>query len=88
MANDKYKMFKNYMYNELGITKEDIKNWVKEAVYEVAENYIEHQFNDYDLIKHIENIIRGRWTTIHPDIYEYVANKIVNMLDLKIKKRR
>ncbi|MDR1902937.1 MAG: hypothetical protein LBQ88_11725 [Treponema sp.] len=28
----KYKMFRNFMYNELGITKDDIKEWVKEAV--------------------------------------------------------
>jgi hypothetical protein len=27
---DKYRMFKNYMYNDLGITKEDIRNREKE----------------------------------------------------------
>jgi predicted transcriptional regulator len=31
---NKYKMFRNYMANELGITKEEIKEWAKEAVEE------------------------------------------------------
>ncbi len=30
MAGEKYKMFKQFMHNELGITKEDIREWVKE----------------------------------------------------------
>lgn len=28
----RYKMFRNFMCNELGITKEDIKAWTKESV--------------------------------------------------------
>lgn len=30
--NSKWLMFKNYMHNELHITKDDIKQWVEEAV--------------------------------------------------------
>ncbi len=30
MSNNKWKMFKNYLHNELDITKEDIERWVKE----------------------------------------------------------
>ena len=26
--NDKWSMFKNYMHNELGITKDDIREWM------------------------------------------------------------
>jgi hypothetical protein len=29
---DKYKMFRNYMTNELGISRSDIEAWTKEAV--------------------------------------------------------
>lgn len=33
MSSDpRYTMFRNYMVNELGITKEDIENWTKAAV--------------------------------------------------------
>lgn len=45
----KYRMFKNFMYNELGITKDDIREWTKEAVKEVAKEYVEHHFNEWDL---------------------------------------
>ena len=30
--NDKWLMFRNYMINELGITKEDIRKWIQDAV--------------------------------------------------------
>ena len=30
--NDKYKMFRNFMVNELGITRQDIEAWTKQAV--------------------------------------------------------
>ncbi len=38
---ERYAMFKNYMNNELGITKKDIEDWTKESVRQVAENYVE-----------------------------------------------
>lgn len=37
MAFDKYKAFRNLMFNELGITKDDIRQWTKEAAFEAAE---------------------------------------------------
>lgn len=30
----RYKMFRNFMVNELGISREDIKEWTKQAVSE------------------------------------------------------
>lgn len=33
-ANEKYKMFRNFMVNELGIGRDDIEEWTKEAVRE------------------------------------------------------
>ena len=47
--NSKYKMFKNFMYNELDITKEDIKNWTKEAVKEVATNYVDNHLDEWQI---------------------------------------
>jgi hypothetical protein len=31
-SNEKYKIFRNFMTNELGITRDDIEAWTKEAV--------------------------------------------------------
>ena len=57
--NDKYSMFRNYLYNELDISKEDIKQWVSEAVFEVAERYIENEFANRPLDRRIRDIING-----------------------------
>ena len=37
MATDKYKELRNLIFNELGITKDDIRQWTKEAAFEAAE---------------------------------------------------
>ena len=41
MSNSKYKMFMNYMHNELHITKEDVKHWTQEVVERQAKKAIE-----------------------------------------------
>lgn len=64
--NDKWLMFKNYMHNELGITKDDIRAWIKEAVQSQAELMIKKTFDDFDINtfvkRHIETQMRY-WTT-------------------------
>jgi len=37
MSDNKYKLFRNYMVNELGISREDIKEWTMQAVKETVE---------------------------------------------------
>jgi hypothetical protein len=54
---DKWLMFKNYMHNELGITKEDIRQWVQEAVEEQAERMVKHEFSKFDVHKVVQKII-------------------------------
>ena len=55
--NSKYRMFKNFMFNDLGITKEDIKNWTQEAVKEIATNYVENHLDEW---KVKDLMMRGR----------------------------
>ena len=86
MAEDKWKMFKNYMHNELGVTKEDIKQWTKEAVYEVARDYVKEHFSQYDLRKYVKDFLFNGWRTgLKHDIYTHVAEMIVNELEIKLK---
>ena len=33
-------MFRNYMANELGITKEDIREWIMDAVHQEVEQVV------------------------------------------------
>ena len=55
--NDKWIMFKNYMHNELDITKEDIYKWVKEAVRDETRALVKHQYDKFSLEDTIKNRI-------------------------------
>ena len=62
---DKWILFKNYLHNELGISKEDIKEWIKDAVTEVAEKLVNQTFEKYP----IEDIVRKQVEKIVLDHY-------------------
>ena len=47
--NDKWLMFKNYMHNELGITKEDIHEWIRDAVKEEAKNLVKQEYGKFSI---------------------------------------
>ena len=40
MSDNKYKMFRNFMVNELGITRDDIREWTMQAVQETVEKIV------------------------------------------------
>ena len=42
---DKYRMFRNYMTNELGITRGDIEQWTRDAVQLEVEKYLKSDHN-------------------------------------------
>ncbi len=46
---DKYKMFKNFLYNELDISKSDIEFWIKESCEDIARRMIANEFGKFDL---------------------------------------
>lgn len=48
-AKDKYKMFKNFMFNELNISKEDIHEWVHEAVNEEAKRLVNQEYSKFSI---------------------------------------
>ena len=77
--NDKYKMFRNFMFNELGITKEDIKEWTKEAIDERVEKLI-GQMNVEQMINNTASrILYNSWNlmdAIKKDIETELAKKI------------
>lgn len=54
---NKWLMFKNYMHNELGITKEDIRQWIEDAVKDQAEKLVKNEFNKFDVHRVVQNII-------------------------------
>lgn len=50
-------MFKNYMHNELGITKDDIRAWIKEAVHEEAIHLVNQQVGKFSVQDQINSIV-------------------------------
>lgn len=58
-AHDKYKMFRNFMTNELGIGRDDIKAWTQEAMTKEVQRLI-GQMNITNLVEStIRTAIRG-----------------------------
>ena len=84
---DKYTMFKQFIHNELDISKADIKQWTQSTVKQVVENYIKHQLN-------IENIINKVITKVIFDssssfglrtiIEDVVTDELQKKLEIKI----
>lgn len=75
--NDKWTMFKNYLHNELGITKDDIRAWLKEAVQSQAELMIKKTFDDFDIDTFVRNHILTQmryWNT------DSVRNQVASLL--------
>ncbi len=88
MANDKWTMFKNSMHNELAISKEDIRVWVKEAVHEEARKMLANTFEDYSVRDIIKVILKDEMKTHYgfkSEIKQYIAKEMVEQLSLSVK---
>ena len=87
--NDKWSMFKNYLHNELGITKEDIREWIDEAVRDEARKLVEQSFETYSLRARIDDAIKdiNFWgeTNLKTAISNEVAKRIFERLEIKMK---
>ena len=85
MAGEKYRMFKQFMYNELGITKADIREWIEEAVRDEARKIIEKTYNDYDVKSEFRDMLRSPYCSIRKDIVNAAAQQIVKDVRLSIR---
>jgi hypothetical protein len=89
MTNDKYKLFRQYMMNELGITKDDIQEWTREVVLEVAEKYVADQLSHTPLDNRIQYLIREKFNqqTISKDIATAIGKIIAEDIKISLKER-
>lgn len=85
MKNDKWLMFKNYMHNELGITKEDIHQWIRDAVKEEAERLVKQQFGNFNVNAVIEKIIYEDDYYGSKSLKRDITNELARQLMDKIK---
>lgn len=86
--NDKWSLFKNYLHNELGITKEDIREWLEEAIRVEARKLIECSFKSYNIRDRIDDAIKEfhGWglKPLKTEIARELANKILEKIEVKI----
>ncbi|MCP4988386.1 MAG: hypothetical protein GY928_20740 [Colwellia sp.] len=86
---DKWLAFKNYLHNELGITKEDIRCWIREAVQEVAEGLVKEEFGKFKVKTVINDMIMDNnyWgnSGLKKEIKDMVASSLVDQINLRIK---
>ena len=81
MSDNKYKMFRNYMVNELGITRDDIKQWTKDAVAETVNKEL-HQINFKYIV---EGETRKITHTLKQDISRKLSDRIFQNLTVKLE---
>lgn len=74
--NINFLMFKNYMHNELGITKEDIKQWTVET----TQKTVEFKLDDYLYSSRFETLLLNKITKIckSDTINEYYKEQSFN----------
>lgn len=77
-------MFKNFMYNELGITKEDIRDWIKEAVREEARKLINKTYDDYEIKKVVREEINNPYTKIRDQIVKAASHELLDGVRVKV----
>lgn len=88
--NDKYTMFKNFMCNELDISKEDIRNWVGEAVKNEVEKLVKNAYNNFNVVNVVKDVMfkdeffSGKH--LNEQIKKEVVKQLLEKFDIDIKK--
>lgn len=85
---DKYKMFKNFMFNELGITKEDIRMWVEEAVRDEARKVVQHTYGSFDVEKALRDAINLLYSAIRQDLVRRTSELLFQKFEIKIEEKK
>jgi len=86
MKDDKWLMFKNYMHNELGISKEDIRQWIEDAVKQQAETLVKNEFKNFDVHRVVERVISDDKyfgsKTLKRDIAQELSKQIMDKIKI------
>jgi hypothetical protein len=79
----KYKMFKNFLHNEMEISKEDIQDWVKEAVISEVEKKISQLVQSRGVQNRISDTIKHElnYGALRNTLASQLASKLYISLD-------
>ena len=81
---DKYLMFRDFMFNELGITKDDIETWVKRSIDEYMDRHKTKDRIDKTIGEYVNAYIRSNVN--RQDISDKISTKIYYDIKPKILK--
>lgn len=84
---NKYKMFRNFMVNELGISREDLELWTKEAVSKEVVKVLRSTYTEKLIKGEILALMYGsRYSrTITKDFEDIIRREISKQIHNKIK---
>ena len=86
---DKYAMFKNFMHNELGITKEDIREWVRESVQEEVRKVVNNTFDSFSVEdecrKEIRRQLTGSFSEVREKVFRAAVGELLKGVKITIK---
>jgi hypothetical protein len=82
---DKYEMFKNFMHNELGISRDEIRQWVREAVADEARRIVAQEFGKFDPAQIVKNFMFEEIYWGQKQLQEDCRKLLVEVLTSKIK---
>jgi hypothetical protein len=85
---ESYRDFLNYLHNELGISKEDIRVWTMEAVERVATTYVNNNLSDRKIDEVLKGILtEGSWlrNQVGPDIRKGLIEELAKQITIGVK---
>lgn len=90
-SSDKYRLFKNFLHNELEISKADIGDWISEAIAEEVQKVVAQSYGKMSIEELVKRAIYshdmwdGRQLTA--EIKAEVAKQILERLDINITEK-
>ena len=82
---DKYEMFKNFMHNELGISRDEIRQWVREAVEDEARRMVSQEFGKFNPAQIVKDLMFEEKYWGQKQLQEDCRKLLVEVLSSKIK---
>ena len=88
---NKWVMFKNYMHNELGISKDDIHQWINEAVKDIARHMVNQEFESFNIGAMVRSMVLTEpffgGKTLKDEVQKMLAKELSNRISIAIDRR-
>lgn len=79
--NDKWVMFRNFLFNELKITKEDIREWIYETINQQIQEVLDNTYRYVSIREITESQIKKILSDY--DVKNKIVDKVINAIQFK-----